>query len=246
MQTHSAGSGFCSYEPCHDFSLEIGNLKEASVYLDLFLKALAQSAWQITFSLYLPSEVNQADEFICQVEEQQQQALPASQDSRDTGRHFQALCCFRSPRINTDDSPWISWANFSIKELDLFIGMYVASYFTSVQDKPVDSSLCTHHKDSIWVQDITTKTAESLMCPFIGVPSFRWHFHLGSMGLRKGDVYRTPNKDHVEFAVAGSVTFLLQSLLVPSRSLCQRICMSFLSPPSPAPSFSICSGEEEV
>lgn len=45
MQTHSAGSGFCSYEPCHDFSLEIGNLKEASVYLDLFLKALAQSAW---------------------------------------------------------------------------------------------------------------------------------------------------------------------------------------------------------
>lgn len=36
MQTHSAGSGFCPYEPCHGFSLEIGNLKVASIYLDLF------------------------------------------------------------------------------------------------------------------------------------------------------------------------------------------------------------------
>lgn len=80
----------------------------------------------------------------------------------DISRHCAAL----GPQgLIQIDSPWISWANFSTKELDLFIGMYVASYFTSVQDKHVDSSLCTHHEDSIWVQDSTTKTAESLMCP---------------------------------------------------------------------------------
>jgi hypothetical protein len=44
MQIHSAGLRFCSYEPCRDLCLEIGNLKVTSVYLDLFPKALAQSA----------------------------------------------------------------------------------------------------------------------------------------------------------------------------------------------------------
>lgn len=39
MQTHSAGSRFCSYDPCHDFSFDVGNLKATPVYLDLFPKA---------------------------------------------------------------------------------------------------------------------------------------------------------------------------------------------------------------